>query len=509
MRVNSAADDAAGLAIRELMRADIAALTQGQRNANDAISMIQVADSAFTIIDEKLTRMKELAEQAATGTYDSVQRLVIDSEFQAMGEEIDRIAHATDFNGIKLLDGNITTWFADEEIFAITNGGSISNLIVNSTLNNCNILLNDIDANNYIDYKNPKNALHISLTASEYTRTITEQAMSTVSVVRDPELGIVSAYYILKDKPYYIVYSNSSGRPENPVFTYDGKDWLVEDDTSRQNPDPAQQYYTAYTTGSTLYATYTTPPRILEFYIMDMKSDNFIPYDRMEEYGINYLQIDIRNSASSTTISHIDINNTGHGYTASYDEEKQIVTINLDKGGTAVLNLAAPLNAGDTIDFDINFEGETTIIPLEHTGVDPSQKIEIHFGTGNDSAEDYYYIEYQNCTRKGLGLKDVFIKTQQEAQKALLAIKSAMVLKDNSRAYMGAMQNRLENTAANLKSQAENLQTSESEISDANVAKEMMNFVRNQILTQSAVAMLAQANSMPQMALGLIRARSI
>ena len=107
LRINSAADDAAGLAIRELMRADVAALNQGMRNASDAISMIQVADGALGVIDEKLIRMKELAEQAATGTYNSTQRLMIDSEFQAMASEIERIARATDFNGIKLLDGSL------------------------------------------------------------------------------------------------------------------------------------------------------------------------------------------------------------------------------------------------------------------------------------------------------------------------------------------------------------------------------------------------------------------
>ena len=104
LRVNSAADDAAGLAIRELQRADIATLHQGARNANDAISLIQTGDGALGVIDEKLTRMKELAEQAATGTYDSTQRLMIESEYQAMASEITRIANATDFNGIKLLD---------------------------------------------------------------------------------------------------------------------------------------------------------------------------------------------------------------------------------------------------------------------------------------------------------------------------------------------------------------------------------------------------------------------
>ena len=108
LRINSAADDAAGLAIREMMRADIAATRHGIRNTADAISMIQTADGALAVIDEKLTRMKELAEQAATGTYTTVQRDIINSEYQAMAAEIDRIANATNFNGIKLLDGSVT-----------------------------------------------------------------------------------------------------------------------------------------------------------------------------------------------------------------------------------------------------------------------------------------------------------------------------------------------------------------------------------------------------------------
>ena len=109
LRINSAADDAAGLAVRELMRADIAVLNQGVRNASDAISMIQTAEGAMSVIDEKLIRMKELAEQAATGTYTTAQRLIMDSEYQAMAAEIDRIANATDFNGIKLLDGSLAS----------------------------------------------------------------------------------------------------------------------------------------------------------------------------------------------------------------------------------------------------------------------------------------------------------------------------------------------------------------------------------------------------------------
>ena len=109
LRITQSSDDAAGLAIRELMRADISSLNQGIRNANDAISLIQTADGALGVIDEKLIRMKELAMQASTGTYNSDQRLIIDSEYQAMASEITRIANSTDFNGIYLLNGNLSS----------------------------------------------------------------------------------------------------------------------------------------------------------------------------------------------------------------------------------------------------------------------------------------------------------------------------------------------------------------------------------------------------------------
>ena len=259
LRINSAADDAAGLAIRELMRTDIAALQQGVRNANDAISLIQTADGALAIIDEKLIRMKELAEQAATGTYDSTQRLMIESEYQAMASEITRIANATDFNGIHLLNGNLSS------------------------------------------------------------------------------------------------------------STHDG------------------------------------------------------------------------------------------------------------------------------------------------SGMTSTGKMKVHFGSANDSAEDYYYIQIGTSTASALGVGNEAvstdgrtISTQEAAQKALVAVTNAVVSKDKIRAHLGALQNRLENTVSNLTTQAENLQAAESRISDVDVATEMTKFVRNQILTQSSVAMLSQANSMPKMAMQLI-----
>ena len=280
LRINSAADDAAGLAVSELQRADIATLQQGSRNANDAISLIQVADGSLGIIDEKIIRMKELAEQAATGTYDSTQRLMIESEYQQMASEITRIANSTDFNGIKLLDGTLSA--------------------------------------------------------------------------------------------------------------LDRADGKIHDGSGLSSPD-----------------------------------------------------------------------------------------------------------------------GLTSIGALK-----------VHFGTSNDSAEDYYYIVIGDSTASALGIGNQAyyidqngtrqlrdggtVSTQEAAQKALNALNQAIISKDKIRAHLGAMQNRLENTISNLNIQAENRQAAESRIRDVDVATEMTEFTRQQILTQSAVAMLGQANSLPQMALQLI-----
>jgi len=104
MRINSAKDDAAGMAVRELVRADVAVLQQGSRNARDAVSMLQTAEGAMGVIDNTLIRMKELAEQASTQSYSSAQRTIMNAEYSELALEIDRIAGSTTFNSIQLLN---------------------------------------------------------------------------------------------------------------------------------------------------------------------------------------------------------------------------------------------------------------------------------------------------------------------------------------------------------------------------------------------------------------------
>jgi flagellin len=104
LRINSSKDDAAGLAVRELIRADIAMVRQGSRNSQDGVSMLQTFEGALAAIDDALVRMAELAEQAATGTYSAQQRRIMNNEFQEMAQEITRVATKTEFNTVTMLD---------------------------------------------------------------------------------------------------------------------------------------------------------------------------------------------------------------------------------------------------------------------------------------------------------------------------------------------------------------------------------------------------------------------
>ncbi len=106
LRINTAADDAAGLAISEKLRASLRGLAQAQRNANDGISMLQTAEGALNETSDMLVRMRELAVQSANGTLGTNERVALHSEFAQLRQEIDRIAAVTDFAGIKLLDGS-------------------------------------------------------------------------------------------------------------------------------------------------------------------------------------------------------------------------------------------------------------------------------------------------------------------------------------------------------------------------------------------------------------------
>lgn len=459
LRINSAADDASGLAVRELMRADITALHQGIRNANDAISMLQTNDGALAIIDEKLIRMKELAEQASTGTYDSTQRSIIDSEFQQMAKEIDRIANSTDFNGIKILNQSLSS---------SSGTGSDGNEYVTTVTNADNYTWSD-------QAQIPIGSTNFVVRSSKYAYFNGSDNSLSVTV----NSGIVS------DQSYTVGWDSTNNHWTVSGFTYDSDILNVIGNNGM---------YT--TSGNQIYVQ--DNGQLISFTVSVYDSNNNAVTD-YSSLGSSTATLDLASLTDTSFPTFTLTTGSGSGtLTATQNGNGVTFSIDMGNGNTFDKTYSDYLTVSSakfTVTNKIKEDGSDSI---------PEDVVKIHFGSGNDSSEDYYYINKQDVTLSGLGLSTTNIQTQENAQKALNTIDDAIVTKDKARAYLGTMQNRLENTVTNLTVQAENLQTAESRISDVDIAVEMASFVRKQILSQSAVAMLAQSYTTPQYALRLI-----
>ena len=168
------------------------------------------------------------------------------------------------------------------------------------------------------------------------------------------------------------------------------------------------------------------------------------------------------------------------------------------------LTITADVSGASSLDLVIS--NGTTSFNLATTTEGKDGQVKIHFGTGNEGAEDFYYVDAQNMTKGagGLNISGLSISTQASAAATLGVVDAAIIAKDTARAHFGAMINRLEATVSNLTLQTENIQAAESQISDVDVAFEMTQFMNTQIKAQAAVAMLAQANATPQLALSLL-----
>ena len=419
LRINSAADDAAGLAIRELQRTESAALQQGSRNASDAVSLIQTADGALGVIDEKLTRMKELAEQAATGTYDSTQRLMIESEYQAMASEITRIANATDFNGIHLLDGSLESSVHDGSSMTSTGKMKIHFGTGNDSAEDyyyiqigaCTAAALGLGSGKTADFA----ANRAAKLAYDFAAQWYEQRFGNSEKAK--EVAQVAQTYTAQFFNAATTYTNHS-----PYNTYPS-DW---DALSATQQDALKKQWGNQAAQNLITSGEMARPGT----VVPGTNNEFVNTKSADSSQLFYNQLLLTDHNLSSTDSH------GVRY---YDS---------------------------LIDDLAKYSGQN-------------------------------FLQYTNEA-------GTTISTQEAAQNALVAITNAVVSKDKIRAHLGALQNRLENTITNLNVQAENLQASESRISDVDVASEMTEFVRQQILAQSAVAMLSQANSMPKMAMQLI-----
>jgi flagellin len=181
LRINTAKDDAAGLAARELMRADIAVLQQGSRNALDGISLVQVAEGGMQTINDLLVRMKQLAEQSGTGTYSSAQRTIMNNEFNELANEIDRIAGSAKFNGTSMLNsasGSISVMF----------GSTTDKITINmANVTKTGLSINALSINSELSAQSALSALDTAITAANSARATFGAKMNrlenTISVI--------------------------------------------------------------------------------------------------------------------------------------------------------------------------------------------------------------------------------------------------------------------------------------------------------------------------------------
>ena len=466
MRINSAADDAAGLAISELQRADIAALQQGARNANDAISLIQTADGAMGVIDEKLIRMKELAEQAATGTYDSTQRLMIESEYQQMASEITRIANATDFNGIKLLDGTLSGVHDGSQMTAT---GALK---VHFGTGN-----DSAEDYYYIEIGD-----------------VTAQALG---------LGNASTYDEDRERIIAEFKANLEKNMKGWNRGSEGEQWAYNNIQTLVNAfaNKITALETALKgddgTVAELAADWSAlSEQEKQFYGRGLPSENMPPKD----------------SATFNAMSDSDQQKVLYAYTRA-------LVNSWSDGDPERLDADGNVIPGTTIDAtkqsfgDGNNGANGTDWSLTEIGDYLTDMAAAAPAGGNATADEVTAATnaiYDALHSMSVALETKYdaagrtVATQEDAQLALDAINNAIIEKDKVRAHLGALQNRLENTITNLNVQAENLQAAESRIRDVDVATEMTEFTRQQVLTQTAVAMLSQANSLPQMAMQLV-----
>ncbi len=473
--------------------------------------------------------MKELAEQAATGTYDSTQRLMIESEYQAMASEITRIANATDFNGIHLLNGSLSATKHDgsglnstgklkvhfgsgndsaedyyyiqigectAQAFGLGNASTWEDAIERITTTFDTKLQENIDKISADAGYSDELVSWIKDAANKWTNDFKNGIESYTSFSSSAELeslyhnfmGDENIKSLSEEFEYYINnYNKIDGRVEQELKYALGHAAL---DSLKNHTDPIKYF------GSDEEKYYIAPGRDVG-YLANTTHVNYSAFESDINEEISYNESGYFVFAPPSDYNPYNYDNTS--YTNAEPTAPKIYPLKFTSFPTDFTGQIEGINGhsfkmvNDELVLINNSDG--TELDEKYLINDISQILETTLNTTlYDTALSSDQYDYAGYT----------VATQEDAQKALEAINNAIVSKDKIRAHLGATQNRLENTISNLSIQAENLQAAESRISDVDVATEMTEFVRQQILTQSAVAMLSQANSMPQMAMQII-----
>ncbi len=456
LRINKAGDDAAGLAISEKMRGQIRGLDQASSNSQDAISMIQTAEGALNETHSILQRMRELSVQSSTDTNTSDDRAKIQGEVDQLAKEITRISNTTEFNTQNLLAGGLNDTFQ----IGANKGQNISLSIGAMDAKSLGVA-----GDQKVYQLDATNAAAISGISNPSTD-IDGYKITTVAAVAATAATDVATTDVTKSNA-------AAGDLSITAGSYNGTSDLTLTVKGTFDTNGALTGAQVSSDGGNSWKSVTV-------------SSNKFDFDGLTGIAIG-----------------TDTNNkTGDSFTfsvtAGYKQVKLQDSSNADVGSAVKVysNMTSAV-VGDSDTFaTVNFNYST----LDATG---AKTTTLDLNTTASTAAQYAVdgsITADAVTQKGID-----VSTQSAANGAIKTIDTAITKVSEERAKLGAYQNRLEHTIANLGTSSENLTSSESRIRDVDMAKEMSTFSKNNILSQAAQAMLAQANQQPQQVLQLLR----
>ena len=525
-KINRAGDDAAGLAISEKMRAQITGLDKAQDNAKDGISLVQTAEGALTEVHDMLNRMVELATQSANGTYDNeTDRANLQKEVDQLKAEIDRIADSANFNGIKLLDGSLAgesevSNLAMDESTAVKGIYTTANTAATGDLSD----LTTDDIGKTLDYT----VTWKDANGKEQTTTVSLTYQGDGTGIDNTTAS--ANYFTDANGNKYMLSTNGT------LSQADVQDAIVAslkaDKTFSSNFDTAESgtgiSFTAKADGSAgaqiigIGLSETTSLTAGGF-AASMAADitrSQEPYDSLQKFNAADLQVgESTDKLEDLEKKIFEINGhkflVGTGLTNDQikglgDDVTIISQANNAIDATDAAQIAAEISrvtgmetSAGTAVADASIIATDIVFTKDRLNLD-GDALTLQIG---DTSDDYNQltVEIQDMHTSSLGIEGLDISTQDGAQAAVDVIKNAINMVSDVRGTLGATQNRLDHTMNNLSVMEENIQDAESSIRDTDVADEMMEYTKNNILIQSAQAMLAQANQVPQGVLQLLQ----
>ncbi|BES70888.1 flagellin [Marinobacter nanhaiticus D15-8W] len=469
LRINSAKDDAAGLAISERFTAQVAGLNQAVRNANDGISLAQVAEGALSESTDILQRIRELAIQSANSTNSATDRRALQAEVNQLKQELERIAQTTEFNGLKLLNG---TFQAQTFQVGANENQNISVSVANATSSELGVY--NYDSANGEPQKGLGSAAAAAADAASLAEVLTDQTLSIAS-----PLGSVDDIDIAStDSAAQIAAKVNSRTVETGVSA------------------------TARTT-ATLSGLSTGGAITFALGNGDPNSTAQISVSVDDTSDLSEVASEINRASGKTGITAVA---DGGSITLVQADGKNIVledfnhstageTIQL--AGADENNVQLESGAADTTKVigTVSFESSRSFALSSSDGGNAAAADSGLF----DAAADEPVISEKDT------VEEIDIGTPQGANEAIGIVDGALEVINGIRADLGAVQSRFESTIANLSTTSENLSAARSRIRDADFAAETAELARTQVLQSAGLSVLAQANARPQQVLQLLQ----